>query len=260
VNVLRRNWRTWLAGGLAVGWFVPTPALLASGAALPPSPPLFSENFESGELDKSIWTQSVTGENLIEVQREKVAHGNFALHVHCPGPSSKTWAFILTQHLPAALRRHHFGRAYMFVTPKPPDRHTILIMAGTPGFPQNKFQEIATTGGKWQLTYVDLRPEGDKEDYHSGGSVPLGRWFCLEWEFNDQPNRVAVSIDGQPVYETGFVSKRTGATTDLIGGFDEFALGFRIWGAAPESFDLYYDDLALDTKPIGPIAGPVGGK
>ncbi|MEO7413409.1 MAG: hypothetical protein ABIZ81_08625 [Opitutaceae bacterium] len=83
--------------------------------------------------------------------------------------------------------------------------------------------------------------------------MPLGRWFCLEWEFNDQPNRVAVKVDGQPVYETGFVSKRSGATSNLVGGFDQFALGFRLWGAAPEAFDIYYDDVALDVKPIGPI-------
>ena len=222
--------------------------------------PAFSEDFESGAINPAVWTSSITGNNRVEVQREKVAHGNFALRVSCPEPSNKTWAFIMAQHLPDSLRKHHYGRAYLLVTPKPPARHTILIMAGSSGFPQNKFQEVATTNGKWQLTYVDLRPGGDKEDYHSGGEVPLGRWFCLEWEFNDHPNRVSVSIDGKPVYETGFVSKATGATTDLVGGFDEFALGFRLWGAAPEAFDLYYDDVALDSAPIGRIAGDTGGK
>ena len=216
----------------------------------------FSEDFESGKIDQAVWTQSVTGDNVIEVQNEKVAHGKFALRVRCPAHANKTWAFIMAQHIPETLRQHHYGRAYMFVTPKPPARHTILLMAGTPGFPQNKFLEVATTNGKWQLTYVDLRPDGDREDYHSGGTVPLGRWFCLEWEFNDRPDHVSVKIDGQPVYDSGFVSKRSGATGDLVGGFDEFALGFRLWGAAPEAFNVYYDDVALDTKPIGPIAGP----
>ncbi|MEO7413408.1 MAG: hypothetical protein ABIZ81_08620 [Opitutaceae bacterium] len=126
--------------------------------------PLFFEDFESGTLSKSVWIQAVTGENLIEVQNDKVAHGKFALRVRCPAPSNKTWAFVIAEHLPELLRKHHFGRAYVFVTPKPPARHTILIMAGTPGFPKNKFQEVATTNGKWQLTYVDLQPDGDRED------------------------------------------------------------------------------------------------
>lgn len=232
----------------------PTPDASPTGSKAP----LFAEDFESGELSKAVWTQDVTGGNLIEVQREKVAHGNFALRVRCPAPSNKTWAFIMTRHVPEALRQHHYGRAYLFVTPKPPARHTILIMAGTTGFPKNKFEEIATTDGKWQLTYVDLRPNGDKEDYHSGGTVPLNQWFCLEWEFNDHPNRVAIWIDGKPVYETGFVRKGTGDITDLVGGFDEFAFGFRLWGAAPESFDVYFDDIAFDTKRIGPVAEQIG--
>jgi hypothetical protein len=227
--------------------------VLKSFSAETNAPPLFSENFESGEISTNVWTQSVTGGNVLQVQNEKVAHGNFALRVRCPSPSNKTWAFINVQHLPDALRQHHFGRAYMFVTPKPPDRHTILIMAGTPDFPKNKFQEVATTRGQWQLTYVDLRPNGDKEDFHSGGGVPLDRWFCLEWEFNDHPNHATVWVDGQLAYETSFVSKTTGATNDLVGGFDEFSFGFRLWGAAPEAFDIYYDDIALNTKRIGQL-------
>jgi hypothetical protein len=216
--------------------------------------PLFSEDFESGKLATNIWTQTVTGGNLLEVQSGKVAHGNYALRVSCPSPTNKTWAFITAQHLPDALRQHHFGRAYVFVTPRPPDRHTILIMAGTPGFPKNKFQEIATTRGQWQLTYVDLQGVRDNEDYHiGGGNVPLGKWFCLEWEFNDQPNHTTIWVDGKPAYETSFVSKPTAATTGLVGGFKEFAFGFRLWGAAPEAFDVYYDDIALDTKRIGSI-------
>ncbi len=231
----------------------------ASPAAAPPVvAPLFSENFESGRLDPKIWTQNVTGDNVITVQRDKAAHGGYALRVSCPAPSNKTWAFIMAAHLPDALRSHHFGRAYLFVTPKPPDRHTILLMAGTPGFPKNKFLEIATTSGKWQLTWVDLTGSTNQEDYHSGGLVPLGRWFCLEWEFNDHPDHVSVWVDGQPVYDSGFTVKSTGAVTDLVGGFTDIAFGFRLWGAAPAPFDLYYDDIAFDTKRLGPLAPPPG--
>lgn len=218
------------------------------------SAPLFTEDFESGKLSTNVWSQSVTGGNVIAVQGENVAHGNFALRVSCPSPTNKTWAFISAAHLPAALRQHHFGRAYIFVTPRPPDRHTILIMAGTTDFPKNKYQEVATTRGQWQLTYVDLQPKGDKEDFHvGGGNVPVNRWFCLEWEFNDRPNHAAIWVDGKLTWEAGFVSKNTGATNNLIGGFDEFAFGFRLWGLAPQAFDVYYDDIALDTKRIGPV-------
>ncbi len=218
--------------------------------------PLFSEDFESGRIDPARWTEFVTGHNTLTIQTERAAHGRHALRVRCPEPSNKTWAFLGASQLPVELRRHHFGRAYVYITPKPPARHTILLMAGTPGFPFNTFQEVAAANGRIQLTYVELKPEGGNEDYHAGGAFPLGRWFCLEWEFNDAPNRAAVWIDGQPAYASDFVSKVTGASSNLVGGFTDFLFGFRLWGAAPEAFEIYYDDIALDPKRIGPVDGP----
>jgi hypothetical protein len=223
----------------------------ASSRAGKTAPLAFSEDFESGKLSTNIWMQMATGGNVIEVQSEKTAHGHYALRVRCPVPSNKTWAFISAQHLPDALRQHHFGRAYMFITPKPPARHTILIMAGTPGFPMNKYEEVAANAGLWQLSYAELRPHGDREDYHHAGIIPVNRWFCLEWEFNDHPDHATVWVDGTLANDTGFVAKATGATNDIIGGFTDFSFGFRLWGAAPEAFDVYYDDIALDTKRIG---------
>jgi hypothetical protein len=217
--------------------------------------PLFSEDFESGQLDPAVWSERVTGGNTIVVQSRNVAHGHYAVRMRCPAPSDKTWAFISAGHLPDPLRKHHFGRAYVLITPKAPARHTILLMAGTPDFPFNKFQEVATANGRVQVTYVDLHPQGNNEDYHSSGVMPTGRWFCLEWEFNDAPDRAAVWIDGQPVIATGFVSRLTHGHSDLVGGFTDFAFGFRLWGHAPEAFDVYYDDIALDTRPVGPIPG-----
>ena len=215
--------------------------------------PLFSEDFESGTLDPAVWTKEVTGANVISVQSDKVAHGKYALKVSCPAPSSRTWAFIAARHLPEALRQHQFGRAYLYVTPRPPDRHIILITSGTAGFPRNKYEEVATAHGRWQLTYVDQARRPSEEDYHSAGAVPLDRWFLVEWEFNDHPNRASVWIDGKLVLASDFVSKATGGTSDLIGGFTDVTFGFRLWGAAPEAFDVYYDDIAIDTKPIGPV-------
>ena len=60
-------------------------------------------------------------------------------------------------------------------------------------------------------------------------------------------------MDGTLANDTGFVGKVSGATNDIIGGFTDFSFGFRLWGAAPEAFHVYYDDLALDTKRIGPF-------
>jgi hypothetical protein len=227
--------------------------VLACAAALPAqqAKPLFSEDFESGKLDPAVWTQQVTGDSVLEVQKDKVAHGKYALHVSVPTPAQRTMAFVMAKSVPEALRHHLFGRAYVYVTAGLPDRHTILLTAGTAGFPKYKYEEVASAHGRWQLTYVDQVNNG--EDFHSAGQVPVGRWFLLEWEFNDQPDQATVWVDGEKVFDTPFTYKTEGQSSDLVGGFTDVAFGFRLWGAAPAPFDVYYDDIALDTHRIGPV-------
>jgi hypothetical protein len=225
--------------------------VLAPVAALPAqqTKPLFSEDFESGKLDPAIWTPQVTGDSVLDVQKDKVAHGKYALHVGVPTPAQRTVALIFAKNLPAALAHHLFGRAYVYITPVLPDRHTIFLTIGTTGFPQSKYQEVATAHGLFQVTYIDQADAN--EDYHASGQVPLGHWFLLEWEFNDQPDHATIWVDGQQVLDTPFTYKTIG--TDLVGGFTDLSLGFRLRGAAPVPFDIYYDDIALDTHRIGPV-------
>jgi hypothetical protein len=97
---------------------------------------------------------------------------------------------------------------------------------------------------------VDLVPPENGEDYHSGGKVPLGKWFCLEWEPSDAPDRAVVYVDGvQDFAQDSFTFK--GASTGLVGGFAAFGFGYYAWHPAPYPFDVYYDDIVLDTKRVG---------
>jgi hypothetical protein len=41
-----------------------------------------------------------------------------------------------------------------------------------------------------------------------------------------------------------------GKTSGIIGAFDTFGIGFHDWHPA-KAFDVYYDDVVLDTKRIG---------
>lgn len=215
----------------------------------PAAKPLFSEDFESGKLDPNTWTQQITGDNIITVQQDKVAHGKYALLVRCPTPAQRTLALLFAKDIPEPLRHHLFGRAYVYITPGVPARHTIFFTAGTTGFPASKYQEVATSNGNWQVTFID-RADAN-EDWHAAGQIPVDRWFLLEWEFNDQPDQATVWVDGEKVLGTPFTYK--GVTTDLVGGFTDITLGFRLRGAAPVPFDIYYDDVALDTRRIGPV-------
>jgi hypothetical protein len=229
-----------------------TPLASTAQKPNPTSPaPIFSEDFESGAINKSLWTQDITGDAILTVQSGKAAHGKYALLVRSPAPAMRTHAFLIARNLPAALAHHHFGRAYVFITPSVPDRHTVFITAGATAFPHSRFFEIATSHANFQTTFTDQVDSA--EDWHPGPTVPLNRWFLLEWEFNDQPDQETLWVDGQRIMDSPFTYKSATQSTGLIGAFTDFSVGFLLRGAAPVPFDIYYDDIALDTHRLGPV-------
>jgi hypothetical protein len=215
-------------------------------------PGLFCEDFEKGTIDPTIWSLQANGGQTVAVQTSVVAHGKYAAQFHA-NPNIVSYDFIITKNAPAALRGHHFGRAYFNVTPKPPAEHTEFLFAGTAGFPKLKYLEVAGIGTEWQLTYVDLVSGG--ESYASGGNAPDAKWICLEWEFNDTPDQATVFVNGVQSYARDTISFN-GQTTGLVGGFADFGFGYYAWHPATYVFDVYYDDIVLSTTRVGCLAAP----
>jgi hypothetical protein len=245
--------------------------------------PVFSEDFESGSLNQAVWKTTELGNATISVQQTQVAHGKFALQIHYP-KGEKSFAFVVASHLPDSVRSHFFGRAYLYISPTMPAGHDVLLNAGTPGYPISNFLEIGASGGKnVMVSYQQNAANIPRNETIARGILyPVGRWFCLEWEFQDHPDHVTTWIDGEPAGELkNFVVKpraprapkadpnaKTDATaaaapvaapqadvagTDLVKGFSDFSFGFHAWGAgAKEDFDIYYDDIVIDTKRVGP--------
>lgn len=211
---------------------------------------LFCEDFEQGALDPLVWSARFNGRQTAGVvQTATVAHGKYAMRFHAVN-SDRAYSFIITKSAPAGLRGHHFGRAYFYVTPMPPAMHTEFLFSGTSGFPMLKYLEVAGIGNAWQLTFVDLAT-GGAESYHSGGSIPLARWVCLEWEFTDTPDQATAFVDGTLSYTTPNGFSSGGRSTGLVGPFTDFGFGFYAWHPATYDFDVYYDDIVLDTKRVG---------
>ena len=226
----------------------------------------FSEDFESGQLDPKVWDLRVTGDAKLQVEQDQAAHGKYALQVHYPDVAKASYALAVLPHLPDALKGHLFGRVYVKIAPGLPTSHTVMILSGGAGWPISKFEEIGVYQGTLQPSYQENkspRGQGRGEDVRHGEALPMGKWFLLEWEFNDNPSALTIWVDGQPspVTENGqkvnvssFKWPRGSETsTGLVGGFEEFGLGARVWGAVPQGFDIYYDDLAIGSDRLGPV-------
>ncbi|MGD0675861.1 MAG: hypothetical protein ABSC94_10610 [Polyangiaceae bacterium] len=216
-------------------------------------PGVFCEDFEKGAIDPTVWNVQTSDGQTVTVETAVVAHGRYAAQFHA-NPNVESYDFIITKNAPAALVGHHYGRAYFNVTPEPPPEHTEFLFAGTAGFPHLKYLEVSGVGAAWQLTYVDL-VGGTGESFASGGSLPHATWFCLEWEFNDTPDQATVYVDGGESYSRSTITY-DGQSTGLVGGFTDFGFGYYDWHPASYPFDIYYDDIVLDTKRVGCIVEP----
>jgi len=244
--------------------------------------PLFTDDFESGDLKKGGWELRIGGAGAaaggrgtrgaggagaagdpatppaaaaggptITVEKDVVAHGKNAVLVHYPA-NSKAYAFLVAKNLPDSLKSHFFGRAYVQFPKAPPNAHDVFITVGNAGFPTSNFLELGLRQNKAQLSYQQNAAGVTRgETMIAGPAYPVGKWFCLEWEFNDSPDNITVWIDGTKVNDNKVAFQ--GKNTDLVKGFSEFALGFRSWGNVPAAFDVYYDDIAYGTGRIGPI-------
>jgi hypothetical protein len=231
-------------------------------------PPLFTEDFESGTLNDKIWTTHVTGNATITVQSDMVAHGKSALKVTYPAGATRSYAFV-SMSIPAALRDQFFGRAYVYISGVP-DPHSVLMFAGSTGFPTANWLEIGTYQSQFQPSLQINAPTPDipkGEVPPHQGALPVGRWFCLEWQFTDKPDRIAIWVDGKltvnfPITYPKITNPNVSKDSGLIGGFFEFDLGFRTFAqgtAIPKDINIYYDDIAIGDKPIGqltPVPAP----
>jgi len=234
--------------------------------------PVFTEDFESGALNDKTWTLHASGNATITVQQDMAAHGKSALKVTYPAGTQRAYAFVGVP-VPESLRDHFYGRAYMYISGVP-DPHSVFMLAGTAGFPRANWLEIGGYTGQFQPSVQIASPTPEKpngEAYAFQGTLPIGRWFCLEWEYNDKPDRIVLWVDGKlevnvPITYNKITNPDVSKTSGLIGGFAEFNIGYRTFAQGAlitKDLNIYYDDIAIGDKPIGqltPVPTPAAAK
>jgi hypothetical protein len=221
--------------------------------------PLFTDDFESGSINPKMWLTKLNGNATATIVQDNVAHGKNALLIRYPAGRG-AYAFLATT-LPESLREHFYGRVYMYINFLP-GPHSVFLVGGTQGWPAANWLEVGGYNGMFQPS-VQRQVAGEAgrgEKVAFEGSIPLNRWFCLEWEFMDKPDRIVLWVDGQLAVNQAFTMNDT--NTGLVGGFFEFDLGYRTFAQAAaitQEINVYYDDFAVGDKPIGQLT-PVPAK
>ncbi len=220
------------------------------------APAMFTEDFESGDINPKIWVKRVAGDATLEVEHDVVAHGKSALHVHYPaGTRSTSWAFLGMSMYPS-LVNHFYGRAYVMIKGISAT-HSVFLLSGSVGFPIADFLEIGTDRGLFQPSFQLNAPTPDRarsETTKQVGKYPMDKWFCLEWEFVEKPGRIVIWVDGVLTVNQPITHRIMYPDGGLTGGFKEFDFGFRTWAnPQPTDVDIYYDDVSISDKPIGQL-------
>jgi hypothetical protein len=197
---------------------------------------VFCEDFESGPSLRSLWNvDGYTNVSSIQVQSTVVHRGRYAMQIHYDDHYGGWIAAKEMASFPA-LQNQLFGRYYIYMLPSVPAGHS--RMSATL-FDNGKRLEI----NPWGLLYGNDEIFGRIET----PVTPMGaRWTCVEWSIVPDANNPgsvngALYIDGVLTYTIAFPSvtmnafelfQESSSTNDII-------------------YNIYYDDVALDTQRIG---------
>ena len=197
-----------------------------------PCPYVLCEDFERGTAPSG-WTVEESG-GKATVQSARVAHGKYAAQFHLDVGGRH--ARFLDKGARPALEGHLCGRVYLYFDALP-DPHSVFFTSGPA---DGSHYEVGSYSGGYQLTW--WKPGAEKPT--GGGALPKGKWWCMEFEINDAPSAITAWTDGATGAELSSIG------TGLVGPMLERTIGFQTYASTTTAYDIYADDLALDTKRI----------
>lgn len=219
------------------------------------------EDFESGTLDTKTWTVGGTAPTIEGGQK---ARGAKALHITKVGNGNSTIKESKT--FPAVSNRYW---ARMFVRfekmPAAPMTYAHWTIAAATG---SKVAGEIRIGGQFQSgknifgvgtdNRTDPAGTGDwtTSDKDPGGmprAAPLAEWMCLEWLHDGEKNETKFFWDGTEHPSMATTETKHGGNTNpyILPQFNNLWFGWAEYQAATETFEMWIDEIAVDSSRIG---------
>jgi hypothetical protein len=191
------------------------------------------------------WTPAVNGDGEVVID-DQVAHaGTHSLKVH--GSGFSTFLVLNGGGFPPTTGPLHV-RLFMRLAEAMTGGHNTFLVADTQAAPgagnSFRFGEMNamlmyTVSGD---THGALANENYYTDHLPGAALAPLAWSCVELVLDHQKPEVAVSLDGVSVTDLHHVDWALDAYDTLRFGFEKYA--------GPVS-DVWYDDIAVGTAPLG---------
>jgi len=183
--------------------------------------------------------------STVGVDDKRGLSGTHSVHVNKVGQGN---AFI-TRRLPALPDNAFFGRMMIWLDKAPSNVghwDSIRASPASGGSPWSNYGGFGTQLGA---------------NYYSGGSdcwsksatrIPVGRWACVEFQYDGSKNLMRYWLDGQPVTDLSIDGKGQGCSGPNLWKAPTYGLLSLGWyNAQGGSAEMWIDDVAVDTKQIG---------
>jgi hypothetical protein len=227
---------------------------------------LLCEDFESGSVDKNVWT--VVGQQPT-VDAVQAARGTKALHISVTGNGA---SYLKEQKTFPAPNNTYWGRAFVYFNqiPKPdPDagftyaHWTFAAASGTGVKGEIRLSGQLQSPGNIFGVGTDSTPAeagtGDwtTSDNDPAGSpkvVPTKSWLCIEWLHSGQTNETRFFWDAAEHTSLHTTSTKHGgnqANPYIMPTFTNAWVGWQEYQATAEPFEMWVDEIAIDGARIG---------
>jgi hypothetical protein len=215
---------------------------------------LLCEDFETvdvgGVPDPSVWTVDKGATATVAVDDQQFKHGKHALHLHTLPEANKALLHEKkTFPLPGG-KNSFYGRANFMIAADitvPKDHTNFFEASGLVGGQPGNYR-YGAANAKWFANYNPGDPgELSKSD------VPVGKWLCLEWAFLGDTNEMHFWIDGKELTDVAVPPIGVDGKVWTAPKFDSFYFGWITYATdmSSDHYDVWYDDIALDTARIG---------
>ncbi len=215
---------------------------------------LICDDFEAealgGAPDPTIWTVDKGVGATVAVDDSQFRHGKHALHLHTLPDSNKALMHeTKTFPLPGGTNSL-YGRANVMIAAglTVPKDHTNFFEASGKVNGQDGNYRYGAAGAKF---FANYNPGDPGES--SKTAVPVGVWSCVEWAFLGDTNEMRFWIDDKEITDLAVPPAGVNGKVWTAPNFNSFYFGWITYATdtASDHYDIWYDDVAIDTARIG---------